>query len=111
MGPRYVELSDAAVERIAQRFAAVLREGTLLNPGSPVIPLADAIKFVFQGKRSSSAFYRWCREYHVRPCSAGRYAVSDLQGGLVREAKGVYQHNRKRESAGTVAALTPSSPA
>jgi hypothetical protein len=84
-------LDPIDIERIAARTAELLRgDGGIgqtvhLAPLNPVIKLAQAIVFV--GKRSDSAFYRWCKLTHVRACSAGRYAVSDLRAGMVREAK------------------------
>ena len=88
-------LDVADIERIAARTAELIRAD--LEPmqaalANPVIPLDQAIKFVT--KTSDSAFYRWCALWRVKSCSNGRYAVGDLQAGMVRESKGVFQRRR-----------------
>lgn len=88
-------LDAADIDRIAARTAGLIRAGgELMKSGvvNPVISRTAAIKFV--EKRSESAFTRWCVLWRVKPCSCGRYAVSDLRAGMVREAKGVFQRRR-----------------
>lgn len=65
-------LADAVAERMQRMQATVLTSG-------------EAMAFV--GKRSASAFERWCDLYKVKRCSKGRYSRRSLEYGLNKEAR------------------------
>lgn len=74
-------LDAATVEALADE---IVRKQARLS--APVLNVDEAMLMV--GKRSPSAFGRWCQEHGVKGCGQGRYARRELQGGLNREARG-----------------------
>lgn len=73
MSPKEI---DALAKKIADRQEAYKR---------PVLPLELAIQYA--GKRSESAFYRWCEKWNVVPCDTGRFSRTRLDQALNQESK------------------------
>lgn len=67
---------DTLADKVADRMARYR---------TPVLTLSESVRYV--GKKSTSAFYRWCEEQKVKPCSQGRYSRKSLDMGLNKEAR------------------------
>lgn len=73
-------LADQDIDRLADAVAA-----RMLRMKAPVLTSREAAAFV--GKRSASAFERWCERHKVKRCDKGRYSRRALEYAMNKEAR------------------------
>ena len=74
-------MSADQVDQIAEAVAL-----KITRYKAPVLTREEAVAYV--GKGSDRSFRRWCADYKVRPCSAGRYSRRSLEMGMNKESRG-----------------------
>lgn len=75
-----IELADNDIDRLADAVAV-----RMMRMKAPVLTTGEAMVFV--GKRSSSAFERWCAAHKVTRCDKGRYSRRALEMAMNKEAR------------------------
>lgn len=75
-----ISLDQDTIDALAEAMAR--RQNRM---AAPVLNLDEAMHLV--GKRTPSAFCRWCQAYGVTRCSQGRYSRRALEHGLNKEAR------------------------
>jgi len=73
-------------EQLLAQQAEILRMLQAPKAHPEIMPRAQAIAYA--GKRSTSAFDRWCTRYGITACGRGRYVRKHLDRAIAEEARG-----------------------